>query len=412
MSPITQQQTDAESKRLAALRRQLLEMHPFWGYLLLQMRLVPAPDLPACAATDTLRHIWFNPELTRKLDIRELGFVLVHEVCHLVLASASRRNGRELFKWNMATDYAINALVSGIPAPGTPGWREERMYRMPQGGLFRPKYRNWAAEFIYEDLCRKELKTGPVEIAVVLPGADGTGKKGLSLPSVSDHRGGIDIHLPFELDADQREILRERIQSAVENFRANARRGDLPADLLRSAGLLEPPKIPWQRVLHHYVDTILNGDDYSLAHPNKRYLVHDLIVPGHYSEAVGRLVVALDTSGSMGEKEIREAAGEIRGMIPNAQDVTLIVADSKVHQVVPLDRLDEVLKSGRFKGGGGTDHVCVFDHIAEHHLDPRLFIGLSDLHSRFPQSRPPYPVLWLAPEEHADPPWGKVIVIQ
>ena len=406
MTEITQQQADAESERLAALRMQLLEMHPFWGYLLLQMRLVPALDLPAIAATDSISHIWFNPALTRALDVRELGFVLAHEVCHQVLATVERQQGREKFKWNMATDYAINAMVANISIPGAPQRIDNRLYRMPRGALFSAKYSNWVAEVIYEDLCRKELKTGPVELSVVLPAGDGSE---LRLPAVSDHHGGIDIHLPGGLDADQREILRERILAAVENYHANSARGDLPADLLRSAGMLDPPRIPWQRVLHHYVDTILNGDDYSLAHPNKHYLPYDSVVPGHYSETIGRLVVALDTSGSMSVEDIREVAAEIRGMVPNAQDVTLIVADSAVHQVIPMDGLEKILKSGEFRGGGGTDHVCVFEYIAEHHLNPRIFIGLTDLFSRFPEKKPSYPVVWLVPEGHGDPPWGKVI---
>ena len=250
------------------------------------------------------------------------------------------------------------------------------------------------------------MKTGPVVVNVVLPGWNG---KEVPLPGVSDHHGGIDLHLPLELNADQQDLLRQRILAAVENYHANSDRGDIPEELLRSTGLLVPPKIPWQRVLHHYADTILNGDDYSLAHPNKRYLTQDVIVPGRYSESIGNLVVALDTSGSMTEEEIREVAGEIRGMVPSTQDITLIVADSVIQQVIPLEHLEEVLASGMFRGGGGTDHVCVFEYIARHHLNPRIFIGLSDLCSCFPEKKPPYPVLWLVPEIHADPPWGKVI---
>ena len=137
--------------------------------------------------------------------------------------------------------------------------------------------------------------------------------------------------------------------------------------------------------------------------------MQDVIVPGHSGETISNLVVALDTSGSMTEEEIREVAGEIRGMVPNAQDVTLIVADNVIQQVIPLDHLEEVLALGMFRGGGGTDHVCVFEYIARHHLNPRIFIGLSDLYSCFPEEKPPYPVLWLTPEIHGDPPWGKVI---
>ncbi|MDD3022194.1 MAG: VWA-like domain-containing protein, partial [Alphaproteobacteria bacterium] len=364
-------------------------------------------QLPTLAATDCLRHIWYNPNSTRKLNARELGFVLAHEVCHQVLVSTERRNGREEFKWNMATDYAINSMLDDITVPGASSqWQDNRLYQMPEGVLFQPEYHDCVAEVIYENLCSKELKTGPVTVEIILPDENGTG---LQLPAVSDHRGGIDIHFPQGLDADQQEVLRERIQAAVENFHANSDRGDMPDGVLRAAGLLDPPKIPWQRVLHHYADAILNGDDYSLAHPNKHYWVQDLVVPGHYSETISSLVVALDTSGSMTEEMIRDVAKEIRGMVPNARDVTLIVADSEVQQVVHLDELEGVLKTGAFRGGGGTDHTCVFEYIAGHHLNPRVFIGLTDLYSSFPAQKPPYPVLWLVPEDHGEPPWGKVI---
>ena len=41
------QLTRAERDRLSTLRMQLLELHPFWGYLLLQVRFVAAPGLPS-----------------------------------------------------------------------------------------------------------------------------------------------------------------------------------------------------------------------------------------------------------------------------------------------------------------------------------------------------------------------------
>lgn len=404
---ISPKEIDAETERLAALRMQLLEMHPFWGYMLLQVRLLPALELPALAATDCLHYIWYNPAMTRELSVPELGFVLAHEVCHQVLATVGRRCGREEFKWNLATDYAINAMVAGITVPGESAW-EKRLYQLPEGALFQPQYRDWIAEVIYEDLCRKELKEDAIIIEFSLPNADG---ESLNLPSISNHQGGIDIHLPVDMNSDQLDVLRERILAAVEIFHANHDRGDLPEGILRRAGLLEPPKIPWRRLLHRFADAVLNTDDYSLARPNKHYWIHDMVVPGRYGEAVSTTVVALDTSGSMREDELREIVGEIRGIVQNVQDITLIVADCRIQQVVPFDDLELFLKSGKFRGGGGTDHVCVFDYIAEHKLNPRLFIGISDLDSKFPMKKPSYPVLWIAPQNHAMPPWGKVITI-
>ena len=108
---ISDADVQAELERLSALRMQMLEMHPFWGYLLLQVKLTPALDLPAFAATDYLRHIWFNPARTRLLNAAQLGFVLAHEIGHQLLASAFREKGRDHHLWNCATDYAINRVV-------------------------------------------------------------------------------------------------------------------------------------------------------------------------------------------------------------------------------------------------------------------------------------------------------------
>ena len=110
------QAAETEAKRLAALRMQMLEMHPFWGYILLQVKLVPAQTLPTLA-TDYLKHIWFNPEFTAQLNTRQLGFCLAHEVCHQVLESFQRQGCREPIKWNMATDCAINDMVRKITFP-------------------------------------------------------------------------------------------------------------------------------------------------------------------------------------------------------------------------------------------------------------------------------------------------------
>ena len=398
----------AEGERMAALRMQLLEMHPFWGYILLQMRLIPAPELPAPAMTDRIDRIWFNPRLTCELNSRELGFVLMHEICHQVLAAAERRRDREPHKWEMAADYAINDLIADIPAPGasrySPG--PSSLYQLPPGWLFSRRYKGWIAETIYEDLCRKKVEPDVEFFDLPLPDGDGGT---IELAAVPGLGGGIDLHMPLELGDEEREVLKTRLAAAADNFHANRDRGDIPSDFLRRLGLLSPPKVPWRRLLHQYADGVLHRDEYSLAFPNRRFLMHDLVVPGYYNETVGMLVAAVDSSGSMTDSDIRAVLSELRGMVGQAREMIVIVADCKIQEVVEGDQLDEFFERRRVRGGGGTDHNCVFDYIAEHGIAPAVFVGLSDLYSSFPERRPSYPVLWLVPEDHGTPPWGRVI---
>jgi len=126
-----------EARRVSALRLQLMDLHPFWGYLLAHLRILHAPQLCSFAATDCRRHVWPNPLLTRHLSLPQLGFVLAHELGHHLLATADRRRGRRAHRWNCATDYAINRIVAAIEHPARPG---ERLYRSPDGtheGLVR-----------------------------------------------------------------------------------------------------------------------------------------------------------------------------------------------------------------------------------------------------------------------------------
>jgi len=409
-----------EQERLSTLRLHLIESHPFWGYLLLQMKMVFQADLPSVAATDCLRYIWFNPVLTSRLPTQQLGFVVLHEVCHSVFASIERRGSRNQHRWNCATDYAINRIVSKIEVPGSLNSR--RLYEIPkivvdgreQKILLDPKYDGMIAETIYEALAAEELQNPlPLVLNLAIPGSEnGDSGRTIELPGVFDHGGGIDVHLPSSLSPSQQEELADRVREAVATSQNHGGRGNTPLEdeLPLQSGLRS--RVPWQRLLRQFVGQALARDDYSLARPNKRYLCEKIVVPGRSSENPGLVVVALDTSGSMSTAMISQALAEIFSLKDLMSELLLITADCEVNQVIPVSMLDEFLRNPRVFGGGGTSHIPVFEYIAKHHLEPDLFIGITDLFTEFPAKKPHYPVLWVAPAYHSIPPWGHVIRIE
>jgi predicted metal-dependent peptidase len=388
----------AEARRVSALRMQLLEHHAFWGHLLLQVRLVPAPELDALAATDCVRHIWYNPHRTRVLPLKQLGFVLAHEVGHAVFASAGRARGRHPVVWNQATDYAINRVVARIPHPHRPG---EALYEPPPGVLLHPRFDGWIAEAIYEQLM---TEAPPVAVTARLR------IEGQDMGAVVDHGGGIDLHLPRELSPEEEQTLRDQLEAAASAWRASGGPGDLPGGLARVIPRRGRSVIPWRRVLARFAAEALSPHDYSLARPNRRYLSEDLLVPGIVRRERRELIVAVDSSGSMGADELSCVGAEIAALAGQESRVTLIVADARIQQVVTPRDLPGFLERLRVRGGGGTDHRPVFEWIeAERREPPDLFIGLSDLWSRFPARAPRYPVLWVCPPAHGEAPWGQVV---
>ncbi len=393
-----------EARRLAALRLELLDAHPFWGHLLLQVQLVPALSLPTLAATDCRNHIWYNPKFTHHLDFRQLGFVLAHEIGHHVFESLSRRDGRNLHLWNCATDYAINRMVAAMESD------RGRLYQAPSGRvpglgdvqpLLDKRFDGMTAEQIYDKLWEESPPLEPTTITLELPRGPGVGK-------VSDHHGGIDVHLPNRLSAADRGALVDRLSSAVEAHRASGANVDLPPGVERLVDGLLPPSVPWQRLLARYVGEAQAQQDYSYARPNRRWLMEDLLVPGLHSEDPGRVVVAVDTSGSIGPKLLQAMASELGRLSTLVPQITVLIADAQVHTEVPTQDLAGFLQRQTFKGGGGTNHVPVFEWIAKRNLRPELFIGLTDLRSHFPAVKPPFPVVWVVPKRHGRAPWGRV----
>ncbi len=392
-----------------AVRMAILDRHPFWGHLLLHMRLVPAPELPALAATDCVRRIWYNPLFSRHLSVESLGFVLLHEVSHQVFASADRARGRDHRLWNAATDYAINRTVAAIRAPDDP---RRPLYPPPRGTipglgevdvLLDNRYAGLVAEVIYEHLVPKELP--PMRRIEVRLGP------GHTLPGVLDHGGGVDIHLPDSLSSEERDELGDRLREAVRSAAALGERGDVPAGFER---LLEAPRggrLPWRALLERIVNGALVPANYSYRRPNRRYWVDGLVVPGLVNEAAPEVVVALDTSASMRAASLNRAAAELAGLLEAVPRVTLAVADARVHEVVPPSGMREWLMQRRAKGGGGTDHRPVFEWIAAARREPDIFIGITDLDSRFPSRAPRYPVLWLTPPEHGPVPFGTAVAM-
>ena len=413
----------AEEKRVSMLRMQMLQMHPFWGYLLLQVHVVPAPEMEGIAATDCVRHIWFNPLKTRHLSHEQLGFVLAHEVGHQLYATQDRERGRNPQLWNCATDYAINRIVAQIQHPARPG---RPLYDPPQGKieglgdikiLLDSRWDGKIAEAIYEYLAAEELPE-PVSVTLTLEiqsgGGGNSGREAripdrIVLPNVTDHGGGIDIHVPRGLTPADREELHGRITAAVEAWSRQDRAGHLPGDLVREIQGAGERRVPWRRLFRSFAGQATARDDYALSRPNRRYLELDLLVPGVHSERAGCVVVAVDTSGSISDELLDDVAAELHVLSQEVEEMTLLIADAKVQQAVPDAEIASFLRRARFRGGGGTDHRPVFRWIEERHLRPDLFVGISDLFSHFPDRRPRYPVMWIAPKRHGKVPWGRVV---
>ena len=137
------------SKRLMESKMAILRDYPFFGTLLLRLRM----GFAECKTAFTdMRRIVFDPAFADRLSEEELSFVMLHELFHCVLQHPLRGAGKQNFIYNVACDIVVNSLILGMMG------REEMsidgslaMHIAPDGSVGREK----SAEEIYMMLMKQ-----------------------------------------------------------------------------------------------------------------------------------------------------------------------------------------------------------------------------------------------------------------
>ena len=92
--------------------------------------------------------------------------------------------------------------------------------------------------------------------------------------------------------------------------------------------------------------------------PNKYFINYGIYLPGHipYKEnnGVGTLIIHIDSSGSINNKDLRKAGYIIYKSIQHFEKIIVLVADIEIHQTV------EFRKNNRFGGKGTPSDKNIF----------------------------------------------------
>lgn len=365
---ISQELINRSESRLGNARAKLLLQQPFYG-VLLSMTNFNCETAISTMATDGVK-VYYNPEFVESLTDVELHGVLLHEISHCIYLHCShkRRMSRDSKRWNVAADFAVN-------------WEIRSMnYTLPKDVLLDDKYRDLNTEQIYD-----------------------------ALPKDISKMETLDMHL--DMASDEWDDMEDKIIAAYEATKDSKTRGTTPAGMKRWIDKLRKSKVRWERVFHRYVGQALAKDDYSYVRPNRRLIGQDIYVPDLRSYIIGNVVVAIDTSGSICEETLKQFSGELAKISGLVNEVTIMTCDAAIHEVVKIYKLENFLEKIKFKGGGGTSFIPVFEKIKELNLNPELLIYLTDLFGEFPNKKPTYPVLWCVTGSAEKAPFGECVYI-
>ena len=343
--------------KIIVARVSLLLKHPFFGNMATRLKIQEAEKWLPTAATDG-RHIFFCREFFEKLTVKQVEFVIAHEILHNVFDHMGRREGRDPQIFNIAADYCVNGQLVRDHIGD---------HQIPDIKIFHDsKYYGMGAEEVYdrifEDMDKQQLEAlGQLLDEHIDWGSEGKDGR----PSYTK---------------EQLKEIRDEIREATIQAAQAAGAGNTPASVQRMIKELTEPKMNWRDILRQQIQSIIKND-YTFMRPNRKGWHMNAILPGTQFKETIDICVSIDMSGSIGDEQAKDFLSEIKGIMQEYQDFKIKVwcFDTRVYNEQDFDgyTMDE-FDEYEPMGGGGTEFDVNWDYMKENDIQPKKFIMFTD----------------------------------
>lgn len=418
----------------------------FFSALLTKLNIKQAPRVAwkriKTMATDGIS-IYYNPNFVHSLTANQIVFVLCHEIMHCAMRHMFREKGlntKNHRRWNEAGDYAINTILFDPD--------QEDKATMCVGEpipcmLWDKQFQGKSAEAIYKEL-EKGVKGGFWSGGQECGGDDGDGDgdgedpdmyeddegdgegegqgegEGGGTPGPGKGKGkgkgsgkggqgsatgtldetfepgelqggigGRDAEEPMGGDDVSKENIEKEWKNAVNNAKPRGA-GKGPAVFGRALDKLNKPQLNWKTILKKYLKEILDQTEdkpWTRRFISGRGPGEETYIPGE-KEMYGmirRMVIGVDTSGSISDDELAIFASEMKGIMVeySVKSVDVLPCDAKIHNAQHFtDPKKTKITKARFYGGGGTSFDPVFkwieDNMIKKGIPPDIVIYFTD----------------------------------
>jgi predicted metal-dependent peptidase len=431
------------------IRKDLSELivhQPFFASIILKQRLVVDPSRVATAGVNGVELV-INGDWFLSHDPYERMTILAHEALHLTNKHNLRRMGRDHRLFNIACDMAINKHLTKAP------------FKLPQQGSFDElnKYGNGAdAEYIYSCLLNEvdeQMKENEEAGEEEEPPSDTESQPDQDSQDSQDDQGDDQDGDDQSGQDDGKSARDKAIEDIQDKYKSMSmgdvmdhpeagkgdiavietnqdidtniamqvakKRGKMPATIMQDIIKSYEKKVDWKTILSRWIEGV-SPSDYSWLHPHDVHLQNDLIMPSMKADGYGKIMVAVDTSGSMSQGELKLAVDEVfnglRAYHENGQEdvsVDLLYFDCVVQAVENISSSSQVTKP---VGGGGTSFTPVFEYVAQMPNPPMGLILVTDGYcSVYQKDEPSCGVLWMLTDMDAkefNAPFGECLEVR
>jgi len=307
--------------------------------------------------------------------------VIKHEVLHIVFKHTLINNNQyHHLTMNIAMDLVVNQYVERQCLPDESIFLED----FPELQMEKDQ----TCHYYYQELMA--LKEG-------LNGEYAGTQSAKTFLSIHEASHGLNRHKKWSEIFSQNNVDKALTEAQIDNLmhiahqRTSAKSyGTLPAGIrfwIEQILFKTAPLVDWRRVIKLFSESSSKTKiKTTLKRPSKRYGT----VPGIKVRRLRKLLIAVDTSGSINKDELSVFFNEIYHIWRKGAEIEVVECDTRIQRTYKYQG-----KSPKFvKGAGGTDFNAP---IAYGNTDyfPDGLIYFTDGLAPPPNERPRYPLLWV-----------------
>lgn len=326
-----------------------------------------------------------NPLLLCKFKLKEILYVICHEIDHIVLNHPAEmvkanptKDEQTFYEFNLAADASVNdridheikaenraflALPDGVITSKVLAKMYEIKHLLPMenyayyfGMISGKQQKNEenAPGNGQDSMMQQQNKKDGTEGGQGEPGDEII--TAANCGELSDHNweAGDDAE-------DAQAVVREFVNAAVDMMNEESR-GLMPAHFMSQVELInKPPVLSWQAILKKYIGTISANKRKTRMRLNRRQ-PERFDLSGRVDDKVLKIAVAIDTSGSVDDHMIAQIFNEIFAILAKRKhEITVIECDAQIQRVYRAKNAGEIQK--KVAGRGGTMFTPAIEYI-------------------------------------------------
>lgn len=381
--------------------KNLMFTEPFYGLLLLNLQKEFSTKIEtAGVGLNGINYkLYINPEFWKGLTQDQKYGLLKHELMHIAFFHITEyKHLKDETIANMAMDIEINQKIDDK--------------QLPVGGCTIDKFQhldlkpNEGTNEYYKKLLQKKEENNSTMQQIMnaasqsnddssnSPDTNANGK-----PDRTVDMNGVPMKIPEhkwddfkDLTESQKKLVDRQLAHVINEVAQEVikNRGTVPREveiLLEKMLSTEPPKFNWKAYLRRYIGNSIKTSVRKTKRKVSKRFDQDF---GLRVNEFSHILIGIDSSASVSDKEIYEFLGEIKHMYKTGHDFTLIFADTEMQEPIKYKPSTKLV----IKKRGGTDFNPIVDYYHQHSKRFSTLIYLTDGEAPLPDN-PVKNMLWV-----------------